>query len=139
MKPLTTILSLPVADPQATANFYADGLGLETDGVEDGIVAFELPNLSIFFITADEYGQYLELSGQPGSKNPVPGASIISCAFATRAEIDEVLDRAVAAGGSADPGQDVDGSYMGYFADLDGYIWELVANEQTAKAATAAE
>jgi len=54
MKPLTTILSLPVADPQATANFYAEGLGLETDGVEDGIVAFELPNLSIFFITANE-------------------------------------------------------------------------------------
>lgn len=135
MKPLTTILSLPVADPQSTANFYAEGLGLKTDGVEDGIVAFELPNLSIFFIAADEYGQYLELSGQRGSKDPVPGASIISCAFATRAEIDEVLDRAVAAGGSADPGQDVDGSYMGYFSDLDGYIWELVANEQTAKAA----
>ncbi|UVI34782.1 VOC family protein [Brevibacterium spongiae] len=139
MKPLTTILSLPVADPQSTTAFYAEGLGLETDGVEDGIVAFELPNLSIFFVAADEYGQYLELSGQPGSKNPVPGASIISCAFATRAEIDEVLDRAVAAGGSADPGQEVDGSYMGYFADLDGYIWELVANEQTARAATAAE
>lgn len=135
MKPLTTILSLPVADPQATANFYADGLGLETGGVEDGIVAFELPNLSIFFIAADDYGQYLELSGQPGSQNPVAGASISP--FATRAEIDEVLDRAVAAGGSADAGQEVDDSYMGYFADLDGYIWELVANEQTAKAAKA--
>lgn len=50
-----------------------------------------------------------------------------------------MLDRAVAAGGSADPGQDVDGSYMGYCADLDGYICELVANEQTAKAAAAAD
>lgn len=68
---------MPVADPQATANFYVDGLGPESGGVEDGIVAFELPNLSIDFIAADEYSQYLELSGQPGSKNPVPGASII--------------------------------------------------------------
>lgn len=44
MKPLATILSLPVADPQATANFYAEGLGLESDGVVDGIVDFELPD-----------------------------------------------------------------------------------------------
>lgn len=135
MKPLTTIMSLPVADPDRTAEFYRDGLGLQTDGVEEGIVAFELPNLSIFFIAADEYGEYLALSGQEGSKDPVPGASIISCAFATRAEIDDVIDRAVAAGGSAEPAQDVDGSYMGYFADQDGYIWELVANERTAQAA----
>lgn len=113
---------------------YRGGLGLETDGVEDGIVAFDLPNLSIFFIAADEYGEYLALSGQEGSKDPAPGASIISCAFATRAEVDDVIDRAVAAGGSAEPTQDVDGSYIGYFADQDGYIWELVANEHTAQA-----
>ncbi|HHT40917.1 MULTISPECIES: hypothetical protein [Brevibacterium] len=77
MKPLTTILSLPVVDPPTKANFYANDLGLETDGVKNGIVAFELPHLSIFFIAADEYGQYLELPGQPGSKYPVPGASIV--------------------------------------------------------------
>ena len=77
MKPHTTILSLPVVATPSKANYYATDLGLETDGVKNGIVAFELPHLSIFFIAADEYGQYLELPGQPGSKYPVPGASIV--------------------------------------------------------------
>ncbi|WP_231441556.1 VOC family protein [Brevibacterium zhoupengii] len=137
MNPLTTVLSLPVSDPQKTTDFYRDGLGLDTEGVEDGIVAFELPNLSIFFIEATEYGKYLQQSGQNIGQYPAPGASIISCAFATPGEIDEVLTKAVAAGGSADPAEDVDDSYMGYFADPDGYVWELVANEHTARAAAA--
>lgn len=137
MKPLTTVLSLPVTDPNRTAVFYRDGIGLDTDGVEDGTVAFELPNLSIFFIESSEYSNYLELSGRAAGKYPAPGASIISCAFATPSEIDDVLTKAVAAGGSANPAQDVDGSYMGYFSDPDGYIWELVANEHTARTADA--
>ncbi|MBM6588478.1 VOC family protein [Brevibacterium sp. RIT 803] len=137
MKPLTTVLSLPVTDPQRTADFYRDGLGLETEGVDEGIVAFELPNLSIFFIESEQYDSYIELSGQITVDHPSPGASIISCAFATPAEIDDTLKRAAAAGGSSAPANDVDGSYMGYFSDPDGYIWELVANEHTAQSAEA--
>ena len=137
MKPLTTILSLPVADPQRTADFYRDGLGLETEGVDEGIVAFELPNLSIFFIESGQYDEYLQLSQQNAAVHPAPGASIISCAFAAPSEIDETLNKAASAGGSSAPAADIDGSYMGYFSDPDGYIWELVANDHTAQAAEA--
>lgn len=122
---------------QRTADFYRDGLGLETEGVDGGIVAFELPNLSIVFIESGQYDGYLQLSQQNAAVYPAPRASIISCAFAAPAVIDETLIKSAAAGGSSAPAADIDGSYMGYFSDPDGYIWELVANDHTAQAADA--
>lgn len=152
MNPLTTVLSLPVRDPLRSLSFYRDGLGLETDGVEDGILALELPNLSLFLIETTEYSSYLEplqsaatgaagsdAPGDAGLRESAPGAAIISCAFATRAEIDDILARASASGGAVAAPIDEDGSYMGYFSDPDGHVWELVANAHTARAAAEAD
>ncbi|WP_309130862.1 VOC family protein [Brevibacterium sp.] len=137
MKPLTTVLSLPVSNPEVTLTFYRDGLGLDTEGIDEGIVAFELPNLSLFFIETNEYLSYLGYSGNAELPIPAPGATIISCAFGSPEEIDDILRRAEFAGGRAYPPVNEDGSYMGYFSDPDGHIWELVANATTAQAAAA--
>lgn len=131
MKPKTTIVSLPVGDLDTTLRFYRDGLGLPTPEVDDHIVAFELPNLSLFLI---ERGEFVKYAGRAGVPRPDPAAAgcILSCAIGSRAEIDDILSRAAAAGGSvAQAAADIDGSYMGYFRDPDGHIWELVYNAQT--------
>lgn len=136
MKPATVVVSLPVRDPDRSLRFYRDGLALSTPGVEDGIIAFELPNLSLFLI---EHGEYEKYASQAGItlRTPTAGACIISCAIGSRAEVDDILARAVAAGGSApQPAADHGGSYMGYFSDPDGHLWELVCNAQTTAAAT---
>lgn len=136
MQPVTVVVSLPVADLDRSLRFYRDGLGLATPGVDGGVVAFELPNLSLFLIETGEYARYVERAGVGATGAPVAGACVICCAIAGRAEVDEVLARAAAAGGSAPrPPVEDDGGYTGYFADPDGHLWELVANEHTAAAA----
>jgi uncharacterized protein len=132
MKPKTTIVSLPVVDLGRSLRFYRDGLGLATSETDDVIIAFELPNLSLFLIERGEFAKY---TGRAGAPSPDPAAGpecILSCAIGSRAEVDDILSRAAAAGGSvAQPAGDFDGSYMGYFRDPDGHTWELVYNAQT--------
>lgn len=47
MRPVTVVLSLPVADAERSLGFYRDGLRLADPQVDDKMVAFELPNLSL--------------------------------------------------------------------------------------------
>jgi predicted lactoylglutathione lyase len=132
MKPVAVVVSLPITDLGRSLRFYRDGLGLETAGVDDGIIAFELPNLSLFLIDQKQYATY----SVAAAGLPTPGAVIVSCAIGSRAEVDESLARATAAGGTvAAPATETDGSYMGYFSDPDGHLWELVFNARTEQAA----
>ena len=131
VQPVAVVVCLPVEDPERSLRFYRDGLELSTTGVEDGIVAFELPNLSLFLIERREYARYIERAGltRPPS---APGAVVISCAIGARDELDYTLGRAAAAGGSvARPAATLDGAYTGYFSDPDGHLWELVFNSRT--------
>ncbi|WP_280275306.1 VOC family protein [Nocardia wallacei] len=137
MKPATVIVSLPVADSERALRFYHDGLGLAPAEVDESIIAFELPNLSLFLI---EYGEYEKYTSRAGitPRLPAPGACSLSCAIGSKEELDDILGRATAAGASvARPAGEYDGSYMGYFSDPDGHLWELVVNAQTEAAATA--
>lgn len=136
MRPATVVVSLPVSDLGRSLRFYRDGLGIPTSDMDDAIIAFELPNLSLFLIEQGEYATYTDRAGIPVNHAPSPGTCILSCAIGTTEEVDDVLNRAVAAGGSAPrPAADHDGSYTGYFSDPDGHVWELVCNSQTQAAA----
>lgn len=135
MKPVTVVVSLPVADLDRSLAFYRDGLGIEPSDVDESGIVLELPHLSLFLIPGGEYARYVDRSGVGASGSATPGACILSCAIASTAEVDQTLERAAAAGGSARPAADHDGSYMGYVADPDGHVWELVANDHTAAAA----
>jgi predicted lactoylglutathione lyase len=136
VKPSTVILALPVIDPERSLRFYRDGLSLSTEGIEDGMIAFELPNLSLFLIEYSQYEKYTHRAGVVLRNVPAPGACVMSCAIGSKAEVDSILARAAAAGGSvSEPARDRDGGYMGYFSDPDGHVWELVANPQTEAAA----
>jgi predicted lactoylglutathione lyase len=135
MKPATVIVSLPVTDLDRSLRFYRDGLGLLTPGIDDFMIAFELPNLSLLLIETSEYAKYVDRAGAPASSTPAAGACIISCAIGSNAEVDDILARAATAGGSVARPAEHDGSYTGYFSDPDGHIWELVSNDRTAAAA----
>lgn len=137
MNPATVVVSLPVADLERSLRFYRDGLGLETPGIDEYMIAFELPNLSLFLIELSEYATYLGHAGHAGPAASHPGALIVSCAMGSREEIDDVVARAADAGGSAQPVVEQDGSYTGYVSDPDGHLWELVFNDRTAAAAGA--
>lgn len=139
MNPATVVVSLPVADLERSLRFYRDGLGLETPGIDEYMIAFELPNLSLFLIELGEYATYVERAGIAGPASAHPGALVVSCAMGSKQEIDDVVARAADAGGSAQPAAEHDGAYTGYVSDPDGHLWELVFNDRTAAAAGSPE
>lgn len=133
MNPAAVVVSLPVADLERSLRFYRDGLGLSTPGIDEYMLAFELPGLSLFLIKTGQYGTYLERAGLVPAA-PVAGACVISCAMGSKDEVDDVLARAAEAGGSSQPAAEHDGAHTGYVRDPDGHVWELVFNDRTAAA-----
>jgi predicted lactoylglutathione lyase len=73
-----------------------------------------------------------ELARDAGVAPRVGGFSVITLAYnaRTREEVDAVLAEAVGAGATLQkPAQEAFwGGYSGYFADLDGYLWEVAWN-----------
>jgi predicted lactoylglutathione lyase len=132
MRPVAVVVSLPVTDLDRSLRFYRDALELATPGIDEGAIVFELPNLSLFLIEQPQYAMYMDRAGVRSNGVPAAGACTISCAMGSKEELDDVLVRAEAAGGSVPrPADDYDGSYMGYFSDPDGHLWELVFNAHT--------
>lgn len=134
MQPTAVVVCLPVSDLDRSLRFYRDGLALSTPGIDEYMIAFELPNLSLFLIESSQYQTYLDRAGvaRPAI---VSGACVLSCAIAAKGQVDEIVSHAQDAGGSAQPAGELDGSYIGYVLDPDGHVWELVHNEHTAQAA----
>ncbi|MCT9081338.1 VOC family protein [Streptomyces fulvoviolaceus] len=136
MKPKTVVVSLPVADLDSSLRFYRDGLGLSTAAIDEHAILFELPNLSLFLIERGEYATYTNHVGVATPDAAVAGACVISCAIGSRTEVDDILARAATTGGAVPKAADTyDGTYMGYFTDPDGHLWELVFNARTQSAA----
>lgn len=128
MDPRISLVTLGVADLAATRRFYLDGLGwpaeVDVAGEVVMIRAGERLLLSLWDLDAFE--------AEVGAVRRGPGVVPITLAHnvATAAEVDEVLAAARAAG--ADPVSDAAwrewGGYSGYFADPDGYRWEIAFN-----------
>lgn len=123
-----SFVTLPVHDLEATRRFYVDGLGwapaLHVPGEVLMIQAGEHLVLSLWAEAAfeAEVGPIARGAGVP----PLTLAHNV----ATREEVDAVLDLARSIG--AEPvgaGQERDwGGYTGYFADPDGFRWEIAWN-----------
>jgi len=123
-----SFVTLAVADLDATRSFYVDGLGWKP--------ALDVPG-EVLMIKA---GEHLVLSlwhesGFEAEVGPIRrGEGIVPITLShnvrTEAEVDEILAAARAAG--ADPvGEAVErewGGYTGYFADPDGFRWEIATN-----------
>ena len=123
-----SFLTLAVRDLEASRRFYVDGLGwtpeLEVEGDVIMIMAGERLVLSLW-----DRGHFEAEVGQIAVGDGVPPFTI-SHNVVTAAEVDAVLESARAAG--ADPVQGAEqrewGGYTGYFADPDGYRWEIATN-----------
>jgi len=123
-----SFVTLAVSDLDATRRFYLDGLGWRAE--------LDVPNEVLMIRTGERL--VLSLWAEPGFEAEVgpirrgPGIVPITLAHnvSTIEEVDEVLALARSAG--ADPvreGQHRDwGGYSGYFADPDGYRWEIAMN-----------
>ncbi|HLQ35737.1 MAG TPA: VOC family protein [Chloroflexota bacterium] len=128
MEPRVSLITLGVRDLQRSMRFYRDGLGwpLSSASVE-GEVAFFKSGGAILALwsraaLATDAGLPLEASGF--------GGVALAHNVANRELVDEALREAAAAGGIITrPAQETDwGGYNGYFADPDGFLWEIAWN-----------
>ena len=124
MEPRITLITLGVEDLERSIRFYRDGLGLP-----------QRPGEGIFFET---HGTWLALFPRDDLAHDA-GVSAIGSGFRGLAlahnvrseqEVDGLLAQAVASGGRlVKRGQRTDwGGYAGYFADPDGFLWEVAWN-----------
>lgn len=126
MESRISLITLGVADLERSYRFYADGLGFPTTRTpEQGVVFFRTQGT---ILALYPYGDLAADVG-PGWDEPRSRFTGIALAHNVRErhEVDEVLALAAAAGGEVvKPAADAFwGGYSGYFADPDGYLWEV--------------
>ena len=124
-KPKVSVITLGVADLDKSTKFYKK-LGFKEDENNDGIVFFKLQNLTLALFPREE------LAKDAGIPEEGSGFRAFSLAHNVRSapEVDAILGKAKQAGAKiVKSGQKVSwGGYSGYFADLDGFLWEVAWN-----------
>ncbi len=133
MKPRLSLVTLGVDDLDRAVRFYADGLGLKTDGV----VGRELEHGAVAFFDL-EGGIRLalwpraSLAHDSGLPQSTPGSVDVCLAHnvSSREEVDMVMRQAANAGArTVKPAADTFwGGYAGYFQDPDRHLWEVAWN-----------
>jgi catechol 2,3-dioxygenase-like lactoylglutathione lyase family enzyme len=131
VKPKIGLLTLGVADLERSLAFYRDGLGLPPKDYDPaaGVVFFALEGTWLVI------WQRAELARDAGVDPAGSGFSGVALAHnePSREGVDRVFAEALAAGATAtQPPRDTEwGGYAGYFADLDGHLWEVAWNPFT--------
>src|SRR5438477_6892573 len=141
MQPGIDAITRAVSDLDRALGFYRDGLGLESEGVigtefagddesaAGAVVMFKLQGgLILALYPRSELAKDAAVPlGQPAT-----GEFSLGHMVASKAEVDDLLERAVAAGGTTTgPAHDRPwGIYSGCFRDPDGHLWEIIWNPQ---------
>jgi uncharacterized protein len=125
MTPRISIVTLGVEDLERARSFYEDGLGWPVSSDSGGDIVFL--RLGGTILALYPYENLAEETGLPANRGVGFGGITLAQNFKTREEVDQVMARAEAAGARvlAEPVDRFWGGYSGYFADPDGYPWEI--------------
>ena len=128
MEPRISFVTLGVSDLKRSIHFYRDVLRLPQLETPTEVAFFDMGKtwLSLYprkLLAAD--------AGVPAGGNGFPGFTLAHN-VRTEAEVDQLLAEIAAAGGRiVKPAHRADwGGYSGYFADPDGFLWEVTWNPQ---------
>ena len=126
MEPRISFVTLGVRDLAAMTAFYRDVLRLPVKGAHPEVTFFEMGRtwLALFprpLLAAD--------AGVPEAGSGFPGFALAHN-VRSPAEVDALLAEAAAGGGRVvRTGHEADwGGYTGYFADPEGFLWEVAWN-----------
>lgn len=126
MQPRISMITLGVRDLAVSVRFYEQGLGLPRRESP--------PEVAFFTLDGSWLGLYGRESLAEDAGVPDQGAGFAGFTLAhnvsSEAAVDAVMAQAIAAGATlVKPAQKVFwGGYSGYFADPDGYLWEVAHN-----------
>lgn len=126
MEPRISIITLGVRDLDESTRFYKEGLGLPLDENTKGISFFPLNGTWLALYPR-------EMLAEDATVDPTGcGFSGVTIAHNARSkeEVDSLLKTAAKAGATIVKKalEAKWGGYSGYFADLDGHLWEIAWN-----------
>ncbi len=127
MEPRISIITLGVSDLARSVRFYRDGLGLPLrEEGSDAIAFFETRGTWLALYPRDALA---DDAAVPPDGSGFPGFTLAHN-VRSREEVDALLNEAASHGAKiVKPAQDAFwGGYSGYFADPDGYLWEVAWN-----------
>ena len=126
MEQRISLVTLGVRDLAASKRFYADGLGWKPAFENKEIIFFQTGGMIFALFLRDKLAE--DFQADPGTL----GRAAVALAYNVRAkvEVDPLIKRAVAAGATIlKPAREASwGGYSGYFADPDGFAWEIAWN-----------
>jgi predicted lactoylglutathione lyase len=121
-----TLITLGVADLTTARAFYTRLGWQEHAQSQETVVFFQMNGAALGLFPLNELAKD---QGRPEAPLGT-GAMTLAQNFATEAEVDAAFAAAIAAGGTAlkAPEKVFWGGYSGYWADLDGHVWEVAMN-----------
>ncbi len=125
MKPHISLVTLGVRDLEKATAFYR-ALGWQTHGDFGGVSFFELKGAWLSLYPRDDLARVAEVSSEGDGFR----AFTLAHNVASKEEVDVVLQLAQSVGATIQKtARDAEwGGYSGYFADLDGFLWEVAWN-----------
>ncbi len=126
MDPRISLVTLGVADLETSVAFYRDGLGLPQRDGPEGIAFFVLRGTWLSLYAREALAEDASVSAEGSGFRGFTLAHNV----ASPEEVDALVKRAVDAGASLvkEPQKVFWGGYSGYFADPDGFLWEVAWN-----------
>ncbi|PPT10823.1 Lactoylglutathione lyase [Geitlerinema sp. FC II] len=124
MKPNITIITLGVSDLDRAIAFYQNGLGFPLqENSSENIAFFKTQGTTLALYPRDKLAEDITIEDTGSGFSGFTLAHNVSSPEA----VDATLNEAVKAGATLiKPGQNVFwGGYSGYFADPDGFYWEV--------------
>ena len=125
MEQRISLVTLGVPDMNAAAAFY-EALGWQRAQTQDGVIAFDLIGQTLGLYPIEDLARDMGvLVAELGH-----GAMTLSHNVREQHEVADLLAAAEQAGATIlKPAHDVFwGGHHGYFADLDGHVWEIAHN-----------
>ncbi|MCL5800036.1 MAG: VOC family protein [Candidatus Thermoplasmatota archaeon] len=127
MKPAISVITLGVSDMANSVRFYRDGLGLPTRASEkDQIAFFEMKGTMLALFPRHELAVDANISPAGSGFAGITLSHNVS----SMKEVDDLISTIRKIGGNVVkvPQETAWGGYGSYFADPDGYLWEVVYN-----------
>ena len=125
--PRMVFINLPVADLSRSRRFLeAIGATNEPKFTDETAAMMRFSDsINVMLLTREKFASF---TPRPVADANTASEVLIAVSADSRESVDSIIDSAVAAGGSADPGprQDYGVMYGRSVADPDGHIWEFV-------------